>query len=78
MKAAINGVLNFSVLDGWWLEGYNGKNGWVYGSEQRRTTIGKPPIITMPTTSTARSPTRSLRCTTTSQRRRDPRRGWNG
>jgi starch phosphorylase len=33
MKAAINGVLNFSVLDGWWLEGYNGKNGWVYGSE---------------------------------------------
>jgi starch phosphorylase len=32
MKAAINGTLNFSVLDGWWLEGYNGKNGWVYGS----------------------------------------------
>ncbi|MEX2653755.1 MAG: alpha-glucan family phosphorylase [Acidimicrobiia bacterium] len=33
MKASINGTLNFSVLDGWWLEGYNGKNGWVYGSE---------------------------------------------
>lgn len=33
MKAAINGTLNFSVLDGWWLEGYNGRNGWVYGSE---------------------------------------------
>ena len=33
MKAAINGTLNFSVLDGWWLEGFNGKNGWVYGSE---------------------------------------------
>jgi len=28
MKAAINGVLNLSVLDGWWPEGYNGKNGW--------------------------------------------------
>ncbi|MGB0126063.1 MAG: alpha-glucan family phosphorylase [Rhodocyclaceae bacterium] len=28
MKAAFNGVLNLSVLDGWWGEGYNGKNGW--------------------------------------------------
>jgi starch phosphorylase len=28
-KAAINGVLNLSVLDGWWDEGYNGKNGWA-------------------------------------------------
>jgi starch phosphorylase len=27
-KAAINGVLNLSVLDGWWGEGYNSKNGW--------------------------------------------------
>ena len=30
-KAALNGVLNFSVLDGWWREGYNGKNGWAIG-----------------------------------------------
>jgi len=29
MKAAINGVLNLSVLDGWWPEGYNGRNGWA-------------------------------------------------
>ncbi len=29
MKAAINGVPNLSVLDGWWCEGYNGKNGWA-------------------------------------------------
>lgn len=28
MKAGINGVPNFSVLDGWWIEGWNGKNGW--------------------------------------------------
>lgn len=28
-KAAINGVLNFSVLDGWWEEGYNRQNGWA-------------------------------------------------
>jgi starch phosphorylase len=28
MKAAFNGVINFSVLDGWWEEGYDGENGW--------------------------------------------------
>ncbi|CAN5285557.1 glycosyltransferase family 1 protein [soil metagenome] len=31
MKAAMNGVLNFSVLDGWWIEGYNGDNGFAIG-----------------------------------------------
>lgn len=34
MKAAMNGALNFSVLDGWWAEGYNGRNGWAIGTEQ--------------------------------------------
>lgn len=29
IKAGINGVPNLSVLDGWWGEGYNGKNGWA-------------------------------------------------
>jgi starch phosphorylase len=29
MKAAMNGVLNLSVLDGWWPEAYDGKNGWA-------------------------------------------------
>jgi len=28
-KAGINGVINLSVLDGWWGEGYNGRNGWA-------------------------------------------------
>jgi len=28
-KAGINGVINLSVLDGWWDEGYNGENGWA-------------------------------------------------
>ncbi|MBQ4179119.1 MAG: alpha-glucan family phosphorylase, partial [Elusimicrobia bacterium] len=32
MKAVVNGAINFSVLDGWWCEGYNGENGWVVGS----------------------------------------------
>jgi starch phosphorylase len=31
MKAALNGVPHLSILDGWWLEGYNGKNGWAFG-----------------------------------------------
>jgi glycogen phosphorylase len=33
MKLPPNGGLNFSVLDGWWCEGYNGKNGWPIGPE---------------------------------------------
>jgi starch phosphorylase len=33
-KASLNGVPNCSILDGWWVEGYNGKNGWAFG-EQR-------------------------------------------
>ncbi len=33
MKAAMNGVLNFSVLDGWWREGYSGENGWAIGND---------------------------------------------
>lgn len=33
MKAALNGVLNFSVLDGWWREGYNVNNGWSIGND---------------------------------------------
>lgn len=28
-KAGINGVINLSVLDGWWGEGYDGENGWA-------------------------------------------------
>ncbi|MBV9943021.1 MAG: alpha-glucan family phosphorylase [Solirubrobacterales bacterium] len=28
MKSVINGGLQLSVLDGWWAEGYDGKNGW--------------------------------------------------
>ena len=29
MKAGINGAINLSVLDGWWGESYDGKNGWA-------------------------------------------------
>ena len=33
-KASVNGVINFSVLDGWWAEGYNSKNGWIIGTNE--------------------------------------------
>jgi starch phosphorylase len=33
MKLPPNGGLNFSVLDGWWPEGWNGKNGWAIGAD---------------------------------------------
>ncbi len=34
MKAAHNGVLNFSVLDGWWIEGcVEGVTGWAIGPD---------------------------------------------
>jgi starch phosphorylase len=34
MKASINGVPQLSVLDGWWAEGFNGKNGWAIGERE--------------------------------------------
>ena len=33
MKAAINGCLNFSIMDGWWREGYDGQNGFAIGDD---------------------------------------------
>jgi glycogen phosphorylase len=33
MKAALNGVPHLSIMDGWWIEGYDGKNGWTFGSD---------------------------------------------
>lgn len=34
MKAVMNGVLNFSVLDGWWVEGYRPGAGWALPEER--------------------------------------------
>ena len=33
MKASLNGVPHLSILDGWWIEGFNGKNGWAFGGD---------------------------------------------
>jgi starch phosphorylase len=35
MKASVNGVPNLSILDGWWIEGYDGSNGWAFGDQVR-------------------------------------------
>jgi starch phosphorylase len=37
MKAAINGTLNLSILDGWWCEGYAGDNGWAIGNGEEHS-----------------------------------------
>ena len=34
MKAAANGIVNASVLDGWWDEGWTGDNGWAIGGRE--------------------------------------------
>ena len=34
MKAAVNGIPSLSVLDGWWDEGFNGRNGWAIGGRE--------------------------------------------
>lgn len=34
MKACVNGTPHLSILDGWWVEGYNGENGWAFGGEE--------------------------------------------
>jgi starch phosphorylase len=37
MKAAINGVPQLSIPDGWWLEAFNRNNGWTFGHEEPGT-----------------------------------------
>ncbi len=34
-KVSINGGINFSILDGWWIEGYNSHNGWAIGEDRQ-------------------------------------------
>ena len=34
MKAAMNGALNCSIADGWWPEGFDGRNGWVISGRE--------------------------------------------
>ena len=38
-KASLNGAPNLSILDGWWPEAYNGRNGWSIGEEREYTNL---------------------------------------
>ena len=37
-KASVNGVINFSILDGWWAEGCDQTNGWAIGTNEEYST----------------------------------------
>jgi starch phosphorylase len=39
MKICCNGGLNLSILDGWWVEGYDGDNGWAIGAGEEYTDL---------------------------------------
>jgi glycogen phosphorylase len=39
MKAAANGAQNLSILDGWWVEGFDGENGWAIGAGEEYTDL---------------------------------------
>jgi starch phosphorylase len=36
MKASLNGVPQMSIPDGWWIEGYNSRNGWSFGEQEEK------------------------------------------
>jgi starch phosphorylase len=40
MKAALNGALNLSILDGWWDEMFDGHNGWAISSAEQVEDLG--------------------------------------
>jgi starch phosphorylase len=39
MKVCVNGGINMSILDGWWVEGYTGDNGWAIGAGEEYTDL---------------------------------------
>jgi len=45
MKAAINGALNISTLDGWWCEGYTPEVGWVIGAGESYEEAGYQDMV---------------------------------
>ena len=64
-KAALNGGLNCSILDGWWAEMYDGANGWaIRNSDEDEQELGRG-RSRLP----FRHPRRRHRCTTTTDRR---------
>jgi hypothetical protein len=77
MKASFNGVLQLSVLDGWWAEAYAGTNGGGRSRATERPTR-TPPTHAMPNGFTRCSRTRSSRPSTTATSTASPSDGANG
>ena len=73
MKAALNGALNLSVLDGWWAEAYDGTNGWAIDGDVDPD-ARRPRTSATPTPSSTSSSTRSCRCSTSATTTGVPRR----
>ena len=46
-KVAMNGGLNLSILDGWWLEGYDGSNGFAIGTGETAATASETNVATI-------------------------------
>ena len=67
MKAAINGVLNLSILDGWFDEAYENSGGWAIG-EREPTPKTRTPCTPAPSTTCWK--TRSCPCSTSAASRR--------
>jgi glycogen phosphorylase len=44
-KVAINGGLNLSILDGWWLEGYDGTNGFAIGNGAENVSVAETDML---------------------------------
>ncbi len=64
-KAVLNGGLNFSILDGWWAEAYDGANGFAIGNGETHADPGDPGRARRPSRCSRRWTTRSSRSTTT-------------
>ncbi len=45
MKVSVNGGLNLSVLDGWWVEGYQQDNGWAIGAGEEYTDLAYQDLV---------------------------------
>ncbi|GAC1446260.1 MAG: glycosyltransferase family 1 protein [Pyrinomonadaceae bacterium] len=54
-KVALNGGLNFSVLDGWWIEGYDGRNGFAIGEIDEEQTAATEHLVSEEDASDAES-----------------------
>ena len=73
MKAALNGALNCSILDGWWDEMFDGENGWAITSAEGLETTSAA-TRPRPTASSSCSSARS--CPLFYERRGTAPRGW--